>query len=86
MDSHGAQGGAGAINGNVNLATSPTQATTVRASQGHGGDGSIRVGNKRKLTSIVWEGNFENKIINGEPKAACMYCHKLFIEKGTSGT
>nr|XP_040259337.1 uncharacterized protein LOC120976428 [Aegilops tauschii subsp. strangulata] len=86
MHSHGAEGGAGAITGNVNLATSPTQATTVRASQGHGGDGSVRVGNKRKLTSIVWEGNFEKKIINGEPKADCMYCHKLFIAKGTNGT
>ncbi|XBI46362.1 hypothetical protein VPH35_110631 [Triticum aestivum] len=85
LDSHdGAQGSAGAITGNVNLASSPTQATTVRASQAHGSDGSVRVGNKRKLTSIVWERNFEKQIVNGESQAECMYCHKKIIAKGTT--
>ncbi|XP_044412370.1 uncharacterized protein [Triticum aestivum] len=68
MDSHGAQGGAGAITGNVNLATSPTQATTVRASQGHGGDGSVRVVIKESSHQLCGKEFLKRKLLMGNRK------------------
>ncbi|GJU15775.1 retrovirus-related pol polyprotein from transposon 297 family protein, partial [Tanacetum coccineum] len=43
------------------------------------------IGNKRKLTSDVWP-HFDRKVINGELKAECKYCHKKLAGSSRSGT
>ncbi|GKB17546.1 zinc finger BED domain-containing protein RICESLEEPER 2-like protein [Tanacetum coccineum] len=43
------------------------------------------IGNKRKLTSDVWP-HFDRKIINGELKVVCKYCHNKLAGSSRSET